>query len=217
MLHAQTFDVASVKPSARILGRDANSAVVFTPTGVSGHNVTLKRLIIEGYGLRPYQISGPKWLDDAEFDIQAKNERRSETDTLRSMLRALLAERFGLVAHRETKEARAYQLAIDQGGPKVHASEQGRTMQQLADLIALQLSIPVLDDPGKPGVATGASIPVLDKTGLQGTYDLDVQVNLEAGVDMFTLWQRTLQDRLGLKLESKKASVELLVIDRIQK
>jgi uncharacterized protein (TIGR03435 family) len=130
------------------------------------------------------------------------------------MLRALLAERFRLVFHRETRELQVYELAKDKSGPKVHAAKDGQSMRQLADLICVRLTIPPLgDDPSKPSIAKGQPVPVLDKTGLEGTYDIKVDLTLEPGVDSFTLWQRFLQDRLGLKLESRKEKVEVLVVD----
>ena len=60
-------------------------------------------------------------------------------------------------------------------------------------------------------------MPVLDKTGLAGIYDINVDMKLELGVDMFTIWQRVLQDQLGLKLESRKAKVDVLVVDSAER
>src|ERR1035438_2131993 len=100
---AQSFDVASVKPSARAVGRDYNNQVTLGAGGFTGRNTTLKRLIAEAYGLQPYQVSGgPKWLDENEYDVLAKTEKPAGAEQARAMLRALLAERFHLLAHRET-------------------------------------------------------------------------------------------------------------------
>jgi uncharacterized protein (TIGR03435 family) len=90
-------------------------------------------------------------------------------------------------------------------------------MQQFADLLSVQLSIALPDDPTKPGRASGLPVPVLNKTGLPGIYDFSVDVKPEAGADMFTLWQSALQDRLGLKLEGRKAPVDVLVIDHAER
>jgi uncharacterized protein (TIGR03435 family) len=219
---AQTFEVASVKPSLHTVGRDANRQVVFGPAGLTGRNVTLKRLIVEAYELQPHQVAGgPGWLDDSEYDIDAKTSPVPQGQ-LRQMLRGLLAERFHLSVHPETRELHVYELVIDKGGPKLRAvtdpaNTSGRTLQQFANLLSIQLTIPESNDPGKPSIASGPPIPVLDKTGLSGLYDIPNSIRPELGADMFQLWQRVLQDQLGLKLESRKSKVEVLVVERAEK
>jgi uncharacterized protein (TIGR03435 family) len=220
---AQAFDVASVKVSRQTLGRDADKPVVFGPSGLTGRNVTLKRLIVEAYQVQPHQVSGgPKWFDDSEYDIDAKTESPAAKEQLRLMLRGLLTDRFKLALHRENKELHVYELVVDKGGPRIHAatdsaSPGARSLEQLANLISVQLTIPEATDPGKPSIASGAPIPVIDKTGLTGVYEIAYDLRLEPGVDMFKLWQRVLQDQLGLKLESRKAPVEILVVDRAER
>jgi uncharacterized protein (TIGR03435 family) len=90
-------------------------------------------------------------------------------------------------------------------------------MRQLADWIAVQLTIPTLDDPTRPGRASGSPVPVLDKTGLPGIYDIGLDIRPERGADMFTLWQRFLQDKLGLRLESRRSAVDVLVVEDEEK
>jgi uncharacterized protein (TIGR03435 family) len=227
------FDVASVKASQRALGKDAGSQVLFGPAGVSGKNVTLKQLIVEAYRVQPHQVSGgPGWLDVGEYDVEAKADGPASKGELARMLRTLLADRFRLALHNETRDLSVYELVIDKLGPKIHPIEDGEgpaakagaggfrfrgDLQHFANLLSVQLTIPVIDDPTKPSVASGTAVPVLDKTGLQGIYDIGVDIKLEPGGDMFTLWQRFLQDRLGLKLESRKEKVEVLVVDRAER
>jgi uncharacterized protein (TIGR03435 family) len=215
----QTFDVASVKVSQQQVGKDAEGPVTFGPARLSGKNVTLKSLIAAAYQAQPHQvIGGPNWLDSSEYDIDAKAARPANKDQLRLMLRALLADRFQLSLHRETRELQAYELVTAKRGPRVNAAKDGVSMTELANLISIQLTIPAAgDDPAKPSIARGPPPPVLDKTGLPGTYDIRVDLKPEPGTDMFTLWQRFLQDRLGLKLESKKKRVEFLVVDGVER
>jgi uncharacterized protein (TIGR03435 family) len=220
---AQTFEVASVKASRQTLGRDVIKPVVFSASGLTGRNVTLKRLIVEAYAVQPHQVSGgPKWLEDAEYDIDAKADGPTAKEQLRLMLRSLLTDRFRLALHRENKELPVYQLVIDKGGPKIHpatdsASPAARSLEQLANLISVQLTIPEMTDPAKPSIASGAPIPVIDRTGLSGLYEISYELRPEPGSDMFKLWQHVLQDQLGLKLESRKAPVELLIVDRAER
>jgi uncharacterized protein (TIGR03435 family) len=215
----QTFDVASVKVSQRQLGKDDQGEVAIGPAGLNGKNVTLKSLIAEAYQVQPHQVTGgPNWLDSSEYDVEAKAVEPATKEQLQVMLRTMLVERFRLALHRETKELQVYELVTDKNGPRVRAREDGMSLRQLANLISVQLTIPALrDDPSKPSTAKGPPVPVLDKTGLEGTYDITVDLRLEPGADSFTLWQRFLQDRLGLKLESRKEKMEVLVVDSAEK
>src|SRR5262249_38118730 len=120
---AQSFDVASVKPSAHAVGKDYRGAVTFGTERVSARNVSLKGLIVEAYHVQPFQVSGgPGWLDLDEFDIDARTEKTVTKDQSRTMLQALLTERFHLAVHRDSKEMRVYALSVDKGGPKLHAA-----------------------------------------------------------------------------------------------
>jgi uncharacterized protein (TIGR03435 family) len=219
------FEVASVKPSQHPVGKDAETHLSIGATGVSGKNLTLKQLILEAYELQPHQVSGPNWIDAIEYDVEARAGGPASSAQLRLMLRALLTERFGLAMHQETKELSVYELVVDKNGPKIHPTTDSKrpaggsrefrgTLQQFANLLSVKLSIPVMDDPGRPGMARGTPVPVLDKTELSGVYDIPSDLRPEPGGDMFALWQRLLQDQLGLKLEARKAKVEIWVVDR---
>jgi uncharacterized protein (TIGR03435 family) len=223
----QAFEIASVKPSQRRAGADYNNQLTFSPIGLNGRNVTLKRLISEAYRLQLNQVTGPSWLDENEYDIEAKTEGALTKDQLPVMLQALLAERFNLKHHRETRSMSAYQLVTDKDGPKIRPARDGEEpkagtgfhfhgdMRQLGDLLAVQLTIPEANDPDptRPHIAVGAPIPVLDKTGLSGIYDFDVDIRPEAGTNVFAVWQRVLRDQLGLRLESGRANVSVVVVD----
>ncbi len=91
------------------------------------------------------------------------------------------------------------------------------TCANLPDLIAVQLTISVPADPTRPGIAGGPTPVVLDKTGLEGVYDFAVDIRPEPGADMFTLWQRYAQERLGLKLESTRGLVPMVVVDSAER
>ncbi len=233
-LFGQSFDVASIKPSVRQVGRDANNQISISPSGFTGRNTTLKRLIVQAYGLQPYQVfGGPNWLDGAEYDVDAKADGALTKERLAAMLRALLADRFHLAVHHDTRELRVYELAVDKGGAKIHPIQDSNApaatggaagprdfrgdMQQFANLLAVQLSIPMMDDPTRPSIASGPPVPVVDKTGLQGVYDFHAEIRPETGVDMYTLWQRVLREQFGLRLESRKDKVDVLVVDAAER
>jgi uncharacterized protein (TIGR03435 family) len=217
--------VASVKPSPHAAGKDARGAIALTPVRMSARNVSLKAMIGAAYGVQPYQVGGgPGWLDLDEFDLDARTAQASTAGQLNAMLQALLAERFHLTVHRETKEMRVYALAVGKGGARLHAAAGELkpstspenfhgNMRQFCNLISVQLSIPAGGgDPTRPSIASGPPVPVLDQTGLEGNFDISVHLGHDAG-DAFTSWQSALQDQLGLRLESQKAAVELVVVE----
>jgi uncharacterized protein (TIGR03435 family) len=213
-----SFEVISVRQSQRPVGPDYNNQLAFSETGLRARNVTLRRLIAEAYRLQLSQVIGQAWLDQSEYDIEAQAGREVDKETLVLMLRSLLADRFGLKQHAETRNMRAYELVIDKSGPKIQPTKTGAgfhfhgDMRQLADLIAIRLTIPTPTDPTRPAFAGGRPASVLDKTGLSGIYDFNVDGRPELGTDGFSIWQRMLQD-LGLKLESRKEGVPVVVVD----
>jgi len=230
-MHAQSFDVASVKPSAKTVGKDYNNRIAIDGATFRGRNVTLQRLIVEAYGVQPPQVfGGPKWLDESEYDVEAKAGTPATKEQLRRMLQPLLASRFRLVLHRESRELQVYQMVVDKGGPRIQPVKEGEgaaaplgsshfhgDLQQLANLISVQLTIVMVDDPTRPGVASGPPVPVFNRTGLSGTYDFDVDGKREPGADPLAQWQRILREQLGFKLESRKQPVEGIVVDSAER
>ena len=223
----QSFDVASVKPSARFAGKDYRPAIEITSGRFTAHNQSLYALILAAYSLDRYQVSGgPKWLDDDEFDVDAKAEGNPSSDQVRAMLRALLAERFALATRSETHEMRRYALVVDKGGPKIQPAKEGDprgrfhgTLRQFANLLSIQLTIPAGgEDPTKPSIASGPAVPVIDETWLKGESDINDLARQElGGTDSYVAWQRVLQDKLGLRLDNRRGPAQLLVVERAEK
>ena len=171
------------------------------------------------------QVSGPSWLDQNEYDISARAFEGATRQQMQPMLRALLVERFALKQHTDTRQMRVYELETDKNGSKIKPVQDGDQppagagfrftgdMRQFADLLALQFTMPAPQSPDVPVKAGGPAIPVLDKTGLQGTYSFSVDTHPELGTDIFTAWKRALEDQLGLKIESRTDSVPVVVVD----
>ncbi len=136
LLHGQTvdktlkFDVASVKPAALPAGGPGR--MMFAPTsGGPGTNdpgrihypyLSLKALLMSAYDVKDFQISGPAWLDTERFDITATMPPETTKEQLRIMLQNLLAERFKMSNHRETRELPMYSLTVAKGGAKMRES-----------------------------------------------------------------------------------------------
>jgi uncharacterized protein (TIGR03435 family) len=222
---APAFDVASVKPSQRFVGPDYNNQLTYSPTGITARNVTLERLVAEAYHLQLNQVLGPSWLDKNEYDIDARAAGAGTREQMAPMLRSLVAERFKVTQHSEMREMRVYELVIGKSGAKIRPTSDEETataragfhfhgdLRQFADLLAVQLSIPASDNPAEPARASASPLSVLDKTGLPGIFDFSVDIHPEPGTDMFTSWQRALEDQLGLRIESRKENVAVLVVD----
>jgi len=225
---AQNFDVASIKP-AQPVGPDYNNQLTYSPNGLTARNATLRRLIAESWHLQLNQVLGPNWLDQNEYDLTARAATTVSKDQLTLMLRTLVDDRFHLKHHSESRDLRHYELVVDKAGPKIQPVSDTEPpkpgggfhfrgdMRQFADLLAVQLSIPAVNDPTQPARASGPPLPVLDKSGLAGIYDFTADIRPELGTDMFTQWQRALAEQLGLRLTSRKGPVEVLVVDDVAK
>jgi uncharacterized protein (TIGR03435 family) len=219
------FEVVSVRPSQQEVGPDYNNQITYSAIGFTGHNITLKRLMAEAWHCQLNQVAGPLWIDRKEYDISARLPDGATKEQIPLMLRSLLADRFRLKEHSETRQMRVYELTVTPGGPRIHpvrpedATVAGQgfhfrgDMRQFADLLAVQFTIPAAMSPSEPARAGGAPIPVLDKTGLEGIYDFRVDLGHELGTDGFTLWKRALEDQLGLNIDSRKADVAIVVVD----
>jgi uncharacterized protein (TIGR03435 family) len=114
-----SFDVASVKHSTNNDGKRKGGGRSNDPSLFSAHNSTLKSLILRSYDLQEYQLSGcPAWMGNDRYDIDARPEQTSTPAQMMLMLRSLLADRFQLTTHRETKTLPVYVIALAKGGPK---------------------------------------------------------------------------------------------------
>jgi bla regulator protein BlaR1 len=227
----QAFEVASIKPTAET-GR--GMSLNRSPGGrFTTANASLERLIEYAYDVQAHQISGgPNWLESEGFDIVAKTESENPpTEELRLMVQKLLEDRFKLALHRETKELSVYTLVVGKGGPKLQRSDKdgtrisaggmGRTdfqkvsMAMLAKTLSQRLGRTVINGTGLKGDfdfalewAPGEGEPRKKTNGVEVPPLTDT-----SGPSIFT----ALQEQLGLKLESTKGPVEILVIDRAER
>lgn len=119
------FDVASVKPNTVTAPRARGVRPL--PNGrLTATNASLQMLLINAYGLQPYQlIGGPSWMDSDGFDIEAKGDPSANQGKVLLMLRSLLEDRFQLRFHRESRELPVYALTITKNGPKLPAPKEG--------------------------------------------------------------------------------------------
>jgi uncharacterized protein (TIGR03435 family) len=216
------FEVASIKPTAT---KDGSFTYDFPPGGrFSGRNLTVHNLLRIGYGLQDYQIlGGPDWMTSAGFDIQARADAGKgelSREQVLQMVQALLADRFHLAVHRETRQLPIYALVVVKTGPRLQAADSnvGQTKTTLGQLIVQKMSMASLASI----LAFDLKRPVKDETGLKGEFAFTLEWarglgESDAGPSSRPSLFTAVQEQLGLKLESTKGPVEVFVVDRVEK
>jgi uncharacterized protein (TIGR03435 family) len=240
------FEVASVKPS---LSKDNNASNRALPGGrVTITNSTLRNIIRTVYRIQPYQLlGGPDWISGDRWDIVGQAAGDPPFERVLDMLKTLMAERFKLVTHRESRQMAVYALVVvTKDGtlnPHLH-----RSTVDCATVLADARSRGTLPptSQGRPScgidvstrrlVASGTTMhdlaqvlsgfagrSVVDQTGLRDQFDLELTWSGD-GSDLATTPTGTgpslftaLPEQLGLKLEPTKAPVDVLVIDHVER
>jgi uncharacterized protein (TIGR03435 family) len=228
------FDVASIKRSAAARpGRLVSVRVVTTTGRLTVTNATLKDLIAGAYSVESYQVFGnPGWMESARFDVEGKTNANATREERLLMLRAMLAERFKLVVHRESKELAIDALMVDEKrGPKFHPLGQAESScwPSCKDSPAATNHMRLRDLPSLASYLTrlGPDRPVVDKTGLKGNFAIDFDVlkampaaqsdgGPPSNAAVYEATIEGLQEQLGLKVVPVKAPIEVLVIDRAE-
>ena len=221
------FEVASVKPS-----RTEGSHGMDTQPGgrLTAWNFSLKMLIQVAFGIYPedYRLVGlPGGLGAERYDIDAKtagpHPQKIGNEELRPLLQTLLLDRFALKFHREAKEMSVYSLVVAKNGPRlvehtgpVHSSDNANP----GSIIATKTTISIL----AKDISMLLARPVVDNTGIKGEFDFRLawtpeqtapppMSDVDAGADLFS----ALQEQLGLRLESAKGPVEVIVVDHVER
>jgi uncharacterized protein (TIGR03435 family) len=225
-----TFDVASVKRSPPASGKGAPEGN-FTISGdsLTMRNASLKEMIVLAYGLKEHQVSGPDWLDSDRFDVTAKSATPVATEQVRSMLQPLLAERFKLEVHRETKDFAVAAMTVGKNGPKL-----GKAIPEGPVSIGIEQGKMVFQNYSMPKLAgylsrNSGGRPVVDATGIDGFYTFSVNVldepsdnpiDIKKAIGMGSrdgTLARRIAEQIGLKLEDRKGPTEFLVVDHAEK
>jgi uncharacterized protein (TIGR03435 family) len=230
--------VASIKPS------DPAHTIAIRRSGyrLETSNTSLQMLVAWAYDVYSDRLYGkPSWLDSVQYDIVANGPEGSrplrrepgQVSPLQQMMRTLLADRFKLIIHRETRKLPMYALVAAKTGPKVRLTEPGDSMSQnpfsmpgRGRLIGTQVSAEML----AKVLSDQLSRSVQDRTALKGVFDFvlewepDTQsigaddtpapsAGVRTGPSLFS----ALQEQLGFRLEPRKGPVEILVIDHIER
>jgi uncharacterized protein (TIGR03435 family) len=230
-LHAE-FEVASVKLVDHPVAPHGVALIIKHGT-LTMDAAQLRQIIGLAYNIQRVRVhGGPDWLDHEMYDIQAKAENPEATrDEIRAMLQSLLADRFKLAYHRETKQLPVYTLVVAKNGPKFDEAKDEERGGMTTNMVSGKIQWTY--QKGNLGsfcalLANMLGSPVQDETGLDRLYDFKLEVTPDSiralgnagpvrpnseqadpGPSIFT----ALQEQLGLKLEERKGPVEVMVVD----
>jgi uncharacterized protein (TIGR03435 family) len=246
------FEVASIKPTSVL---DFVRRRPPSPDRFIRQSITLSQLVAYAYDVTAFHVEGgDEWTRTSRFDVEAKAAERPNADQMRTMVKGLLAERFRLRLHTETKELPRYGLlkarADGRLGDRLRPSNfdcaaiaSAPDYLQPSGLLAGGEVPPCIvmlrvNGSGTPTITMrGTSISrlarvledragrvIIDKTELGGAYDVDFEWELPSrsgapttlpreGLSLFTV----LEEQLGLKLESERGPVDVLVIDHVER
>ncbi len=290
---AAEFEAVSIKPAPpptgmgiRVMMRGGPGSD--DPGRLDWNNVALREMITQAFNIKNYQVQGPDWLGNQRFDLVAKVPMGTTREQYRLMIQKMLADRFGLKFHKETKDHAAYALVVAKGGPKLKESDPNDTSgfapmtMRGPDGVERRMAVPPPPPPpggvgatrgldagpggrGGPPAGRGGMMmsmpghfqakkmgieglanmlanltgkPVVDETGLKGSYDFTLDYAPETaegfiaappppgggdgrgpapsestGLSIYA----AIQQELGLRLEAKKVPLENVIIDHIEK
>jgi uncharacterized protein (TIGR03435 family) len=218
----QSFEVATVRATSGPLpgvpaafGKQSTTADTLTI-----RHTPLAEIIRRAFGLTPQELAGfPSWVNDDRWDIMAKAPAPVSDSQLWAMMQLLLMERFKLSFHREPREVPGFALVVSKKGAELERSEGGSnefamsagsfrgsnvTMGRLCGVLSSVMQK-----------------PVIDATGLEGTFNFAIKPSDFAApggqpTNLQSLVVTAIQEELGLKLESRKVTIDVLVIDHIE-
>jgi uncharacterized protein (TIGR03435 family) len=259
------FEVASIKPSAPAAQGEANVGLRIDGAQVHVASLPLSEYVRIAFQVRGHQVSGPAWISTTRFDVDAKLPPGTSRDQVPDMLRALLEDRFHMKTHREERSYDVYAVSVGTGtvklkqakvdpetasgpgGPALNVAVQGSASGVHIDmgrgayfsLLPDRLEVRKLSMSSLAGLFERfMDRPVIDATGLTGTYDFDapltpedyrallIQTALNNGVTLppqaMSLLRGGSNESLsgamraaGLKLESRKAPLDTVVVDSV--
>lgn len=215
-----SFEVVSVKENTS--GRSVSSLSGPRPGRFTITNMPLRFIVLEAFGLLDHQlIGGQNWITTTSFDISATFPQGSVPERhWRPMLQKVLVDRFGLAVHRDMREVPTYDLLLARRdgalGTQLVRRDGSCDTPPACTLLVNRQSLTARTQAIEkitPALQSLTGRPVVDRTGLTGTFDIDLKWSAtgDDGPSIFT----ALQEQLGLRLESSKGRAEVVVIDAI--
>jgi uncharacterized protein (TIGR03435 family) len=218
------FEAASVKLTAH--GRDAqgwsrSSLGLGSPDRLVGTNSSMAECLRWAFQIKDYQLIGPAWLNDdnASYDIEAKAPAGTTRKEMPELLQALLAERFGLKYHREERMLPSYELVVAKNGPKrmtpATGADAGHSSTKSIGGHVTATSISMNEWAYQ--LARYTKMPVFDKTGITGAFNFKLDYEGDSKEEGQPTLFTALQEQLGLKLETVKRPVDVIVVDHVER
>jgi uncharacterized protein (TIGR03435 family) len=226
---AQEFEVVSVKPNKS----NSNGSHSHSDQGsLTGENLTLRSMILTAYQIKDYQLEAPDWLNSERFDLAAKfpeglpRNREKYSAALAAMMQKMLADRFKLAVHRDQKTFEVYGLVVGKKGIKMKEVPANGTNSNSHDTQYVTTCITM--DRFAEFLARRMDLPVVDMTGLTASYAFTLDwvpesrqpsdgKSLVGDAPTGPTLRDALQDQLGLKLETRKAPIEIIVVDHAER
>jgi len=220
------FEAASVKLHTAASPTTGRSGIEETQGLIRIENLSLKALIEGAYGVKDFQLSGPGWLGAVAFDIVAKPPAPYRHEQLQPLLRNLLADRFQLAVHHESKETADFALVVAKGALKLHEATKPREFFTVRPGLIAGTRVSTAELASALARVLGR--PVVDATGLTAGYDVmmewtpeqappapgdEKKETPEPGISLFT----ALHEQLGLRLQTQKVPVDTVIVDRVEK
>ena len=235
------FDVASIKPAEAPKSPGVRVGMSIDKAQVHFSNVSLRDMIMRAYSVRTYQVTGPDWLNSVRFDVVAKIPEGASRDQVPGMLQTLLEDRFKLKLHREQKELPVYALIVGKNGPKLKKADADGNVRMSMGPKGRELTAKLPLARFAEVLSNMVDRPVIDMTEIAGSYDITLdwasgdnsmmalgmgahepppggpaagKMDDDAtGPSIYT----AVQEQLGLKLDARKAPLDVLTIDSVEK
>ncbi len=227
--HRPIFEVASIRTAAiseKGGEGSSRSQIEYAGDSLMMRNVDLSEMVQWAYNLDHYQLQGPNMLIGQRYDVRAKAGDRVPVATLRLMLQDLLVTRFNVQLHHEQKRTSVYELVVAKDGPRLpndksttlSSSYPKESFPRVVDGSFVFSNVSMTEFAEQLTELRGIDLPVIDRTGIQGVYDITLKSAARAllepdGPSLLTL----LQEQLGLKLVSAKYPIDVFVVDHAEK
>jgi uncharacterized protein (TIGR03435 family) len=191
------------------------------------HGATLRSLIQWAWDVPPLTLSGPPAIDEAHYDVSARTGHPDSDNEIRLMLRHLLGERLSLQTHIEQKEKKVYALTVGPNGPRFRESTDDGPPEFSRNIVGGKTALVVHRGSMTQlanELAKKLNEIIVDETGLKGRYDLSIDITTYAGSpgdlslaenDVLSILFSSLPAQTGLKLDSRRQLVDLLVVDHL--
>jgi uncharacterized protein (TIGR03435 family) len=232
------FEAASVKPVApgTPYGGMRGGPGTGSPGQIHYEATTLRAIVARAYGVQRFQIVGPRWFDGERYDFVARIPPGTTMPRLQLMLQRLLADRFHLELHKESRLTSVDAMTVARSGLKMRAAQPPATSLPSADAAPARAAISVNSVGEKIELRGHAATvrqfllwineetrrEIVDNTGLSGAYDFEMSWSLDPSADSTGPSESyaidaAIEKYLGLKVSTRKTPVEMLVIDRLER